>query len=231
MRMNLALLHKLLIALILLSVSTVTIATMNGPVHIEKPMPEPKIMMPLMPIPSPGPMPLPMPEPSSPSLVSQTNAEAPDSIVLAELTEIKAQAEHYYSQAKNYETFVFALRIVVFICSVLAAAVLALSSADWSRRAALVLSIGAAAVPAADQIFQASEMHRVSWRTAVDVSRLFENCKDSWAFGETSPALEERKSAARAAVSKCREKLSRLVDAEMETSLKPLQLPITIKPK
>lgn len=221
MRMNLAFLHKLLIALILLSVSTVTIGTTNGPVHIEKPVPMPKILMP--------PMPLPMP--SSPNHVLQTNAEAPDSIVRAELAEIKVQAEHYYSQAKNYETFVFALRIAVFICSVLAAAVLALSSADWSRRAALVLSIGAAAVPAADQIFQVSEMHRVSWRTAVDVSRLFENCKDSWAFGETSPALEERKSAARVVVSKCREKLSGLVDAEMETSLKPLQLPTKIEPK
>ena len=64
------------------------------------------------------------------------------------------------------------LQILAFLFSVLAAVVLAINNPAWSRTAALILSLGAAAVPAADQIFQISDMQRASYRSMADGSRL-----------------------------------------------------------
>ena len=141
------------------------------------------------------------------------------------LSDLRGQFEHYDDQAKDYDNALLALRVTVLLCSVAAAFVLAISSGEWSRRTALVLSVLAAAVPATDQIFQVSDLQRVSWRTAVDVSRLYATCKDAWETASLPETPGERLAIARSLATTCRSGLTQIVDKEMDVSLKPLQLP------
>lgn len=152
-------------------------------------------------------------------------------VVLKVLSEIKDHSEHYNSQAHNYEQAVLGMRIAALVCSVLAAAVLALSGTEWSRRTALLFSIISAALPAVDQTFHVSDMHRASWRAAVDVTRLFNECRDKWELIAAELPDDKRQSVAEPIVSRCRGKLEAIVDAEMDTSMKPLQLPIKVEVK
>ena len=151
--------------------------------------------------------------------------------VIETLEEIKKSAEHYFAQAHSYANAMLALRISAFLFSIAAAVALILNNAEWSRKVALLLSIGAAAVPAADQIFQVSEMHRESWRSAADVSRLFHKCKGDWELSSPKQESDERLASAHILVSACREKLAAFADTELETSSKPLQLPAKIGTK
>jgi hypothetical protein len=152
-------------------------------------------------------------------------------VVLKALSEIKTSAEHYNAEAESYDRAILGMRIIAFLCSVFAAVVLALSGAEWARRTALVLSVVLATIPAADQIFQVSEMHRASWRAAVDAARLFEQCKDTWEL--YAPAIDnnKRESSATDLVAGCRKQLSALIDAGLEVSTKPLQLPLKAESK
>jgi hypothetical protein len=153
-------------------------------------------------------------------------------LVVNVLREIKVDAEHYAAQVTDYDRATLAMRIVALLASVTAAILLAAANAEWSRRTALVLTIVAASVPAADQIFQVSENDRASWKAAVDSQRLFEDCKESWE--STSRDADEndlRMEVANRLVSSCRHNLARIVDTEMEVSLKALQLPAKIEAK
>jgi hypothetical protein len=157
--------------------------------------------------------------------------EKANTTMLSVLAEMKSQFEHYDAQAKAYERAVLVMRVTVLLCSIGAATALALNSADWARKTALVLSILAAAVPAADQIFQISAIDRISWRTAVDVSRLFSTCRDSWENGASAAPTDSSAKAVRALVTSCRSELNVLVDKEMDVSLKPLELLTKIEVK
>ena len=161
-----------------------------------------------------------------------TKASVETAAVSTLLTDIKDQYEHFGRQVKSYDSAVLALKLSAFLCSLGAALCLVFATAEWSRRTALVLSIFAAAVPAADQVFQVSAMQRISWRTAMDVSRLFVRCKTDFDSASVSsnagtptlrPILE--------IVGACRADLNKVIDAEMEVSLKPLDLSTRIEPK
>ena len=176
-------------------------------------------------------------EPIRPQLPERTEAEGVASLqkanaaLTAMLLDVKSQFEHYDAQAKTYDRILLVMKIAVLLCSIGAAAALALSATDFARKAALILSILAAAIPAADQIFQIAAIQRISWRTSVDISRLFISCRDSLESDSESVAAEARGKSVWATVAKCRAGLDSLVDKEMDVSLKTLELPTKIEPK
>jgi hypothetical protein len=148
---------------------------------------------------------------------------------ISSLKEIQTQYDHYLKQARQYEASMLALKIAISLFGLSSAIVLALSKADWSRKTALVLSILVASIPAADHIFQVSEMRQVSWRTAVDLSRLYSQCKDTWEEYAYSTPLEERLLAAQELSKNCKGALAKSVDNELEVSLKPLEVNVPKK--
>jgi hypothetical protein len=153
-------------------------------------------------------------------------------LIVDVLLEIKSDAEHYGEQVVDYDRAMLAMRIAALISSVAAAILLAATKVDWSRRAALILTIVAASVPAADQIFQVSDNDRSSWKAAVDSRRLFDDCKRDWeSNSKLSDQNDQRIEIATQVSSRCHSDLARIVDTEMETSLKALQLPAKIEVK
>jgi hypothetical protein len=135
------------------------------------------------------------------------------------LSDIATQYDQYRADAKTYHSAVFLMRCVGFLSSVLAAICLAFGTSDMARKTALVLSVVAAAVPAADQVFQVTANHSSSLRTAVDLGRLYLRCG-----GELDSANSE-------SVESCRKTFNQLIDADIEVSLRqgtfnpPLQVP------
>jgi hypothetical protein len=145
---------------------------------------------------------------------------------LNSLKEIQDHYEHYLKQAKYYDSVMLAIKIAISLFGLVSAIILALSKAEWSRKTALVLSILVATIPATDQIFQVNELRQVSWRTAVNISRLYSECKGRWETNSYQVPVKERLSAAHILFPRCKVTLDKYVDKEMEISLKPLEVPV-----
>ena len=178
------------------------------------------------------------PPPSPPSLIDIFEAAGPEAkdvitpghlhIANTLLQEFVTDQQHYAAQANRYSQIVFSLRVIALMSSISAALTLAFLAGERGRKVALGLSIAAAAVPAVDQIFQVSHMYKASWRATVDMSRTYDQCTDIFVKLASLPG---RGSAFSAAIDQCRSAQSKVVDAEMEISLKPLESPTRIEIK
>ena len=155
-------------------------------------------------------------------LTGDAYSGAPGAKAASTLTEIQLQFDHYSTQARQYELATLVLRCLVAVLGFASAVVLALSKAEWSRKTALVLSILIGSVPATDQIFQISEMRQVSWKTAVDLSRLYSQCRDTWELYASNVPLDDRLPVAERIFDGCRDSLAETVNSEMGVSLQPL---------
>jgi len=145
-------------------------------------------------------------------------------LVLNALYEFEKQYEHYREQAKFYEHIDFGVRLLLVVCSFVCALVLGLGRSDKSRKIALGLSILIASIPVLEQQFHVSALHQVSWRTAVDYSRIITDCKETWESLFAYLPENERASNARETVAYYRKKARDLEDREMEISLEPITL-------
>lgn len=146
-------------------------------------------------------------------------------LVRQALSSFAKDYEHYRSQAERYSAYDSALRVAIVVCSISIALVLALGKSDVSRRVALALSIVLASLPVLDQQFRVSAMHQISWRTAVDIARVYEDCKDQWEGWGRIDWASRPMEFAKAVVSECREKERAAIDREMIVSLTPIELP------
>ena len=151
--------------------------------------------------------------------------EEVEALAVASLQDdVRQQFEHYASQAKTYDTLLLLLRLTAFACSLGAAIALVFGSSERAKRTALILSILGAAVPAADQIFQVSSMNRSSWRTTIDLSRLHVRCKTAI---DASMLIAQSSAPATSIldiVNSCRADFNKIIDMDMEVSLKPSEL-------
>lgn len=167
------------------------------------------------------------PEPAAVDEKTPPYADQAGKNVLAFLSEAKRHHDHYVSQARRYDKFALAAKVLAFIASIAAAVVLVLTAKEWSRRTAILASVLAAAIPAADQIFKISDTQIASWRATVDVAALYAKCKDSWELdasigGGTS---ESRNRSAKALLDQCRMELGSVIGNELEKTVKPIELP------
>lgn len=151
--------------------------------------------------------------------------EALEAMAVASLqADIRQQFEHYASHAKTYDTLLLLLRLTVFSCSLGAAVALVFGSSERAKRTALILSILGAAVPTADQIFQVSSMNRSSWRTSIDLYRLHVRCKSAIEASMLSAQAATPAASILGIVDWCRAEFDKIIDTDMEISLKPSEL-------
>ena len=148
--------------------------------------------------------------------------EEVEALAVASLQDdVRQQFEHYASQAKTYDYLLLLLRLTAFACSLGAAVALVFGSSERAKRTALILSILGAAVPAADQIFQVSSMNRSSWRTTIDLSRLHVRCKTAIDASMLVVQSSAQATSILEIVNSCRSDFNKIIDTDMEVSLKP----------
>ena len=172
----------------------------------------------------------PFASPAAPTKREAKDVISPAQIQIANtmLQEFVSDQQHYAAQARQYDQLLFSLRVIALMSSLGAALTLAFVAAEKGRKVALGLSIAAAAVPAVDQIFQVSNMYKASWRAAIDMSKTYDQCSDTFVKLASLPGTG---SAFSYSIEQCRAARGKVVDAEMEVSLKPLETPARIEIK
>lgn len=133
--------------------------------------------------------------------------------------EISRHYAHYRAQAFRYQWIDRIARLVILLGSTAAALTLALKESPRAKRVAIVLSMVVASVQAADQQFKLSEMREVSWRTAVELSRVLSEFREEWLF---SGAAQGNPDEAMTVVRRYRGRFNEAVEREMNVSLAPI---------
>ncbi len=123
--------------------------------------------------------------------------------------EIVANYNHYVGQSERYELLHFGGRLFIFLASLAAAILLAIKSGNVARKVAIVLTLLVSGAQGADEAFNISPMHQISYRTALNLSRLLRDYEIEVDSAKSQPAVDD-------AISKYHKKYQEIIDKEID---------------